>query len=70
MAFSGWTSRLWRQDSGRTPTDRSTVDIVRDRNPQRSGKRNELRLTERGTSSPKSVFRFDVQGKVARSTRA
>jgi hypothetical protein len=34
----------------------------------RVGKTNELRLCERWTSSAKSVFQFDVQGAVAKST--
>jgi hypothetical protein len=37
---------------------------------KRTGKPNELRLCERWTSSAKSVFRFDVQGSVAKSTHA
>ena len=36
----------------------------------RSGSNTELRLTERWTSSAKSVFQFDVQGSVAKSTHA
>jgi hypothetical protein len=36
----------------------------------RSGRANELRLTERWTSSAKSVFQFDVQGSVAKSSHA
>jgi len=36
----------------------------------RVGEANELRLCERWTSSAKSVFHFDVQGSVARSTHA
>lgn len=37
---------------------------------ERTGSPNELRLCERWTSSAKSVFRFDVQGSVAKSTHA
>ena len=36
----------------------------------RSGSNTDLRLTERWTSSAKSVFQFDVQGSVAKSTHA
>lgn len=36
----------------------------------RVGEANELRLCERWTSSAKSVFHFDVQGSVAKSTHA
>lgn len=36
----------------------------------RSGTNSEFRLTERWTSSAKSVFQFDVQGSVAKSTHA
>ncbi|HBV95889.1 MAG: hypothetical protein JL50_04525 [Peptococcaceae bacterium BICA1-7] len=36
----------------------------------RTGHRDEFRLTERWTSSAKSVFQFDVQGQVAKSTHA
>ncbi len=36
----------------------------------RDGKPNEFRLCERWTSSAKSVFQFDVQGSVAKSTHA
>ena len=37
---------------------------------KRTGNAKELRLTERWTSSAKSVFQFDVQGSVAKSTHA
>lgn len=37
---------------------------------KRSGDARELRLTEKWTSSAKSVFQFDVQGSVAKSTHA
>lgn len=49
------------------------VDSIRDRGdrpPARAGSRTDLRLTERWTSSAKSVFQFDVQGSVAKSTHA
>lgn len=53
------------------PTDQlgTTVQQYRD-DSQRSGEPSELRLTEQWTSSAKSVFRFDVQGSVAKSTHA
>ena len=57
------------------PTDGldTRVDFFRDnvdRPSARSGKPTELRLTEKWTSSAKSVFQFDVQGSVAKSTHA
>jgi hypothetical protein len=63
------------------PTDGEHVyvDFVRDRVPPhfdspqlelRPGKSTDLRLCERWTSSAKSVFHFDVQGSVAKSTHA
>lgn len=57
------------------PTDQKeqTVEDVRrsQRGPgKRIGKPTELRLTERWTTSAKSVFQFDVQGQVAKSTHA
>lgn len=57
------------------PTDRDDtyVDLIRDRDegpPDRSGLSTDLRLTEKWTSSAKSVFQFDVQGSVAKSTHA
>ena len=51
--------------------DGSTVDAIRaDRRRAnlRTGSTKELRLTEQWTSSAKSVFLFDVQGSVAKST--
>ena len=51
--------------------DHMFVDLIRDdpeREIFRTGSNNELRLTERWTSSAKSVFHFDVQGSVAKST--
>jgi hypothetical protein len=63
------------------PTDRDHmyVDFVRDGVVEedggpppnsRIGSAKELRLCERWTSSAKSVFQFDVQGSVAKSTHA
>jgi len=54
------------------PTDEphTYVDFIRDRGVTRTGERHELRMTERWTSSAKSVFAFDVQGQVAKSTHA
>ena len=49
------------------------VDFIRDQAegpPARTGSNNEFRLTENWTSSAKSVFQFDVQGQVAKSTHA
>lgn len=56
--------RLW-------PTDRDHmyVDFVRETAPS-SGNANELRLCEKWTPSAKSVFQFDMQGSVAKSTHA
>ena len=51
----------------------TTVDAIRQRSTggsQRSGDNTEFRWTERWTSSAKSVFQFDVQGSVAKSTHA
>lgn len=45
------------------------VDFVRDYNP-RTGDPSELRLCEQWTATAKSVFLFDVQGSVAKSTHA
>lgn len=64
-----------------THDDHTYVDFIRDgvSNPQRpewpgpglrDGKPIEFRLCERWTSSAKSVFLFDVQGSVAKSTHA
>lgn len=54
------------------PTDQPgvTVQQVRERGSERAGHPSELRLTERWTVSAKSVFLFDVQGQVAKSTHA
>ena len=63
-----------------THGDHVYVDFVRDGVMQRDhglpppgqrvGKASELRLCERWTSSAKSVFKFDVQGSVAKSSHA
>jgi hypothetical protein len=63
-----------------TTGDNVYVDFVRDGNfhrthggpapGQRGGEVSEFRLCERWTSSAKSVFQFDVQGSVAKSTHA
>lgn len=45
------------------------VDFVREGNP-RTGESDELRLCEQWTAGAKSVFQFDVQGSVAKSTHA
>ena len=45
------------------------VAHLRKDNP-RSGSKDEFRLTEKWTSSAKSVFRFDIQGQVAMSSHA
>jgi hypothetical protein len=53
------------------PTHRPHVYVedFRENNP-RMGENTEFRLTEKWTSSAKSVFQFDVQGQVAKSTHA
>lgn len=50
-----------------TAEDHVFVDMVREGNPP-SGSSDEFRLTDRWTSSARSVFQFDVQGQVAKST--
>jgi hypothetical protein len=45
------------------------VEFVRDGNP-RTGDPSELRLCEQWTATARSVFQFDVQGTVAKSTHA
>ncbi|MEC8557121.1 MAG: hypothetical protein VXZ82_19130 [Planctomycetota bacterium] len=58
----------WPTDQEQTP-----VDSIRDEinGPlKRVGSSKDLRLTEKWTSSAKSVFLFDVQGSVAKSTHA
>ena len=56
------------------PTDEEHkyVDFIRDAitgPPDRGGSPTDLRLTEKWTSSAKSVFQFDVQGRDRKSTR-
>lgn len=56
-----------------TAEDGLTVDCIRksaDSPSVRTGSNTELRLTEKWTPSAKSVFLFDVQGSVAKSTHA
>ena len=56
-----------------TDGDDTYVDFIRcrdDGSPDRTGNSTDLRLTEKWTSSAKSVFKFDVQGSVAKSTHA
>ena len=56
-----------------TDDDHTYVDFIRDRDegpPDRTGAPSDLRLTEKWTSSAKSVFTFDVQGSVAKFTHA
>lgn len=53
-----------------TDSDHVFVDDIRRNNPVRAGTHDEFRLTEQWTSSAKSVFKFDVQGSVAKSTFA
>ena len=45
------------------------VDFVRDNNP-RTGDSSEFRLCEQWTATAKSVFQFDMQGSVAKSTHS
>lgn len=53
------------------PTDntKTSVESLRERNV-RTGDPSWFRLTEQWTASAKSVFQFDVQGQVAKSTHA
>jgi hypothetical protein len=53
-----------------TADPHTSVKSIRDRNPQRTGRAKELRLCEQWTAGAKSVFQFDVQGSVAKSTHA
>lgn len=59
-----------------THEDGVSVDLVRDCASRRAqgvarvGRGDELRLCERWTSSAKSVFQFDMQGSVAKSSHA
>ncbi len=53
------------------PTDETSATVEQFRaDSQRVGQPSELRLTERWTPAAKSVFQFDVQGSVAKSTHA
>jgi len=63
-AFLSHFSQLWRTDY-----DHMHVDFARRDNPP-GGTASELRLCERWTTGAKSVFQFDVQGAVAKSTHA
>lgn len=47
-----------------------TVEDIRRSEPSRTGNSRDLRLADQWTSSAKSVFLFDVQGSVAKSTHA
>ena len=53
------------------PTDETNtyVEFLRDGN-KRTGDASWFRLTEQWTASAKSVFQFDIQGQVAKSTHA
>ncbi|MCP4888523.1 MAG: hypothetical protein P1U77_27515 [Rubripirellula sp.] len=56
-----------------TDAEQTHVDSIRKRDsgmPDRTGSNKDFRLTEKWTSSAKSVFQFDVQGSVAKSTHA
>jgi hypothetical protein len=53
-----------------TDDDHTYVDFIREKAPDRFGSATDFRLTEKWTSSAKSVFLFDVQGSVAKSTHA
>ena len=53
-----------------THEDHTYVDFIRDELCAREGDACWLRMTERWTAAAKSVFRFDVQGAVAKSTHA
>jgi hypothetical protein len=53
-----------------TCEDHTYVDFIRAKAPDRVGSATDFRLTEQWTSSAKSVFLFDVQGSVAKSTHA
>jgi hypothetical protein len=62
------------QQSWPTDEDNTYVDFVREgevgRGSSRTGDPSWLRLTEEWTATAKSVFLFDVQGSVAKSTHA
>ncbi len=69
-ALDDWDAFL-RAFADDWPTDRDHmyVDFVRGREPP-TGSATELRLCETWTAGAKSVFHFDVQGSVAKSTHA
>jgi hypothetical protein len=68
--FTTWTAFL-DDFCEHWPTDRDHCYVEEFRAGNlRTGSDKEFRLTERWTSSAKSVFRFDVQGSVAKSTHA
>ena len=53
------------------PTDQDNISVESLRkNNERTGNSDELRLSENWTSSAKSVFQFDIQGQVAKSSHA
>ena len=52
-----------------THNDHITVESMRENNP-RSGNQSEFRLTEKWTSSAKSVFQLDGPGQVGKSTHS
>ena len=52
-----------------TTNQGTTVESLREGNP-RGGEASEFRLCERWTAGAKSVFQFDVNGQVAKSTHA
>jgi len=68
-AFLDDFQRHWPTDE-----DNMYVDFIREglhgRGAERSGDASWLRLTEQWTATAKSVFLFDVQGSVAKSTHA
>ncbi len=68
--LSSWNDFL-EDFSVHWPTDQpeATVEQFRSTSP-RVGTNDEMRITEKWTSSAKSVFQFDVQGSVAKSTHA
>lgn len=77
--FTRYAVRTWPEfledfvDHWPTHRSHTYVDFIREADegpPDRTGSSTELRLTERWTSSAKSVFQFDVQGSVAKSTHA
>jgi hypothetical protein len=53
-----------------TDEDHTCVEFLRERNTDRTGLPTDFRLTEKWTSSARSVFLFDVQGSVAKSSHA